>query len=142
MTAINTTASTDKVTSSDTALPSGNDLLTIPLNAGGYPDPGATINAMDVLAERAGLPTWTRLQYSLRLCHEWRQDDQDCLIRYRAWRDALVANDTKFAEALLNALPPEVRTGQPRMPTAEEWDFALDSAITTERANHGARSES
>lgn len=48
--------------------------------------------------------------------------------RYRAWRDAAVANSTPFVRAMRDTLPPEAREGKPRWPTAAEWDAAIDAA--------------
>lgn len=48
--------------------------------------------------------------------------------RYRAWRDAAVANSTQFVIAMRKALPPEAWTGTPRWPTTTEWDAAIDAA--------------
>jgi hypothetical protein len=48
--------------------------------------------------------------------------------RYRAWRDAAVANSTPFVRAMRDTLPPEAREGKPRWPTASEWDAAIDAA--------------
>jgi|GEM_PF-6073618 len=46
--------------------------------------------------------------------------------RYVAWRDAMVAQDQKFIDAMALALPAAV--GHSREPTAEEWDTAIDKA--------------
>lgn len=50
--------------------------------------------------------------------------------RYRAWRDAAVANSTPFVRAMRDSLPAEAREGKPRWPTADEWDTAVDAART------------
>lgn len=46
--------------------------------------------------------------------------------RYTAWRDAMVAQDQKFIDAMALALPAAV--GHSREPTTAEWDAAIDKA--------------
>lgn len=56
--------------------------------------------------------------------------------RYRAWRSALVNEDTAFVEKIGEALPNEISEND-RMPTADEWDAAIDAAILSRTTAHG-----
>jgi len=57
-------------------------------------------------------------------------DAQDAQ-RYRAWRDAMTAEDTEFRQAVAAALPSDV--GDTRPPTSAEWDAAIDAAIAPQQ---------
>lgn len=48
--------------------------------------------------------------------------------RYRTWRDNMIASDKQFLRTLTATLPREV--GISRVPTASEWDAAIDAART------------
>jgi len=50
----------------------------------------------------------------------------DDAARYRKWRKAMLEDDAEFADLMASALPKEV--GVSRLPTADEWDAALDFA--------------
>lgn len=57
-------------------------------------------------------------------------DAQDAQ-RYRAWRDAMMAEDTEFRQAVAAALPSDV--GDTRPPTSAEWDAAIDAATAAQQ---------
>lgn len=54
--------------------------------------------------------------------------DQQDAVRYRGWRSAALANHNAFAEVMWTSLPRSVQKGE-RVPTADEWDIAVDVAI-------------
>ena len=55
--------------------------------------------------------------------------------RYRAWRDAMVAEDTEFRQAVAASLPSDV--GDTRPPTSAEWDAAINAAIAAQQGKGG-----
>ncbi|WBM39663.1 hypothetical protein [Alcaligenes faecalis] len=81
---------------------------------------------------KAGIPARDAEIEALRKEIETLRAQQDAdkvdAERYRAWRDAAVANSTPFVRAMRDTLPPEAREGKPRWPTAAEWDAAIDAA--------------
>lgn len=58
--------------------------------------------------------------------------DQDAE-RYRAWRDAMLAEDVGAREAMAATFPEGVGVGG-RAPTAQEWDAAVDAVIARNKA--------
>ncbi|MCW0207602.1 MAG: hypothetical protein OJK14_10925 [Achromobacter sp.] len=88
------------------------------LKAGGEPVYPAWVDDITILVGRPGGAT----------------DDARNAERYRAWRDAAVANSAVFVKAMRDALPPEAREGNPRWPTAGEWDVAIDAAISAQQS--------
>lgn len=62
---------------------------------------------------------------ALRQALDVRQVDAE---RYRAWRDAILAEDEGARDVMLRALPADVGPGK-RAPTAAEWDAAIDALI-------------
>lgn len=56
-------------------------------------------------------------------------------VRYRGWRDAMIAENTEFRQAVAAALPSDV--GETRPPTAAEWDSAIDAAIAAQQGKGG-----
>jgi len=92
--------------------------------------PGLTQQTLDDVM--AGIPARDAEIEALRKEIETLRAQQDAdkvdAERYRAWRDAAVANSTPFVRAMRDTLPPEAGEGKPRWPTAAEWDAAIDAA--------------
>lgn len=61
-------------------------------------------------------------------------DAQDAA-RYRGWRDAMIAENAEFRQAIAAALPSDV--GETRPPTAAEWDSAIDAALAAQQGKGG-----
>lgn len=62
-----------------------------------------------------------------RIVNVYLSENSDA-IRYRTWRDRMIAQDTRVPDIIEAALPKEV-VGGDRMATPAEWDAAWDAVV-------------
>lgn len=106
-----------------------------PVTLGASKEATIAVKLLEQWAERRGLHLseaavtgWNRRRVSAA-------DDAQDAQRYLAWRDAMLAEDTEFKQAVAAALPSDV--GDKRPPTSAEWDAAIDAALAASQQQEG-----